>query len=202
MRENKIGVVVSLIISIISLGLIIASQYNYVTIKTLFCKAFPFIVGHRSLWVNIFMGIFSSSILMLASTLSGYFIERNRLDNKIKCLYYDLRCEFLRLYGNPVKRQAVFIEKTKELWNLSCQYDREDRPFYYKRERRIINKSIHWVIRDVEMLNCEYEDTEGCEKEYLGKIKAIMQNYNAIETYFKAIDERYRKRYGLNKNND
>lgn len=194
MNENRNGFIISALISIISIGLVILSQYDNITVKTVFCMGFPFIIGHRSLWENIFMGIFSGAILTVASTAIGYFVDRNRNDYKIKNLFYDLNIEILRFEARPESRKDVFIEKVSELWQMSCEYDSEDRPFYILRKRHIINKEIHCIIRDINLKNIEYEDTsDNNARELLKKVKEIKTDYNKIDSYFEKSDEKYNK---------
>lgn len=194
MKENRISFLMSLLISIMSITLLIMAEYNSAE-KFTYCKIFPFLIGHRSFWENILISIFSGAILILFSTGIGYLINRSRNDNNIIKIFYYLSTEILRFESIPERRNEIFIEKVRELWWMSCEYYREDSPFYILRKRHLINKEIHYLIRDICKVCIEYE-YKSCNdaRELLNKVKDIKEDYIKIDTYFKNINIKYRKK--------
>lgn len=134
--------------------------------------------------VDIVLSIFTSCLLLVASSLLSYLVESKKLKNQIMRNYIDVCTAYRELDKSNYVDIELASEKLNIYWRISCGLIEDYKLFVFQKKNSRNAYSVHDLTKEILFMIFELE--KGATKESVfSKIAQIEEEIKVINKYYK-----------------
>lgn len=133
---------------------------------------------------DIVISVFTSCLLLVASSLLSYFVESKKLKNQIMRNYIDVCTAYRELDKSNYVDIELASEKLNMYWRISCEQIEDYRLFVFQKKNNRNAYRVHNITKEILFMIFKLE--KGATKESVfSKIAQIEEEIKVINKYYK-----------------